>query len=142
VSETYIPKALRERVATQARFRCGYCLTSEAVVGTPMEIDHIIPEAHGGRTVEENLWLACTPCNQRKSDRLAAWDPLTEAVTPLYDPRRQRWEEHFSWSPDGLYIVGLTSVGCATRLALDLNRPVLVRARRLWVAAGWHPPAD
>jgi len=36
----YIPKPLRERIAVQARHRCGYCLTSEAIVGAPMEIDH------------------------------------------------------------------------------------------------------
>jgi ribosomal protein L34E len=37
MSEAYIPNALRQRVAAQARHRCGYCLTSEAIVGTPME---------------------------------------------------------------------------------------------------------
>ena len=107
-----------------------------------MESDDIIPEAHGGRTEEANLWLACTACNLRKGDRLTAWDPLSEARAPLFNPRQQSWSEHFSWSPDGLHIIGLTPIGRATRLALDLNRPVLVRARQLWVQAGWHPPAD
>jgi 5-methylcytosine-specific restriction endonuclease McrA len=60
MSQTYIPKELRERVAAQARYRCGYCLTAEAVVGTPMEFEHLIPEALGGLTEEENLWLACS----------------------------------------------------------------------------------
>jgi hypothetical protein len=23
-----------------------------------------------------------------------------------------------------------------------LNNPIMVRARRRWVAAGWHPPTD
>lgn len=58
MSRTYIPLELRQRVARQAGFRCGYCQTSEAIVGTPMEIDHLIPELRGGATVEENLWLA------------------------------------------------------------------------------------
>ena len=40
-----LPKALRQRVTIQARQRCGYCLTAEAIVGTPMEVDHIIPRA-------------------------------------------------------------------------------------------------
>jgi 5-methylcytosine-specific restriction endonuclease McrA len=60
MSQTYIPKVLRERVAEQARYRCGYCLTAEAIVGTPMEIDHIIPQSLGGQTEESNLWLACS----------------------------------------------------------------------------------
>lgn len=38
-----------------ARYRCGYCQTAEAIVGTPMEIDHIIPESLGGLTEEDNL---------------------------------------------------------------------------------------
>ncbi len=44
----HIPKALRQRVTEQGRHRCGYCLTSEYIVGTPMEIEHIIPQALGG----------------------------------------------------------------------------------------------
>ena len=51
----YIPRSLRERVAVQARHRCGYCLTSEAIVGAPMEIDHIVPRSLGGLTEEDNL---------------------------------------------------------------------------------------
>jgi hypothetical protein len=37
MSRSYVPKVLREKVAAQARHRCGYCLTAEAIVGTPME---------------------------------------------------------------------------------------------------------
>ena len=38
------PKALCAKVAAQARYRCGYCLTAESIVGTSMELDHLIPE--------------------------------------------------------------------------------------------------
>jgi HNH endonuclease len=55
MSKAYIAKAVRKRVTTQSRHRCGYCLTQERVVGTPMEIDHVIPEALGGQTAEDNL---------------------------------------------------------------------------------------
>ena len=58
MSRAYIPTALREVVARSAHHRCGYCLTQEVVIGAAMEIEHIIPEALGGRTEEENLWLA------------------------------------------------------------------------------------
>lgn len=60
MSTAYIPKALRQRINIQARHRCGYCLTQEKIVGTPMEIEHIIPEALGGITEEANLWAACS----------------------------------------------------------------------------------
>lgn len=55
MSKSYISKPLRQRISLQAQQRCGYCLTQESVVGTPMEIDHIIPESLGGETEETNL---------------------------------------------------------------------------------------
>jgi len=55
-----MPDAARQRVARQARYRCGYCLTAEEVAGAAMQVDHMFPEALGGLTVEENLWLACS----------------------------------------------------------------------------------
>jgi hypothetical protein len=142
MSKTYIPTALRELVAEQARYRCGYCLTQETVVGTPMVIDHLIPESRGGRTEESNLWSACTLCNGHKANRVTALDPQTGEGVLLFDPRRQAWREHFVWSTDGERIIGLTPIGRATVSALELNRPSLVTARRLWVSVGWHPPED
>jgi hypothetical protein len=60
----------------------------------------------------------------------------------LFDPCHQVWSEHFCWTPEGDRIIGLTSTGRATVAALNMNRPVLVSARRLWVSVGWHPPKD
>ena len=138
----YIPKPLRKGVTVQARHRCGYCLTSEAIVGTPMEIDHIVPRSLGGLTEEDNLWLACSLCNEHKGIRTVALDPLTGEMAPLFNPRRQVWQEHFAWTAEGDRIIGLTAIGRATVVALNLNRPSLVKARQAWVAAGWHPPND
>lgn len=142
MSKTYISKALRARIGEQARHRCGYCLTQEQVVGTPMEVEHTLPEALGGLTIEHNLWLACSLCNNHKHDRIAALDPQTGELVALFHPRTQLWREHFTWTDDGEHVVGLTASGRATVLALQLNRPALVRARRLWVSVGWHPPTD
>src|SRR2546422_6336431 len=77
VSRSYVSAALRQRVAAAARHRCGYCLSAEAVVGLPMEIEHIVPEALGGATTEDNLWLACQACNGHKSKRVSGTDPAT-----------------------------------------------------------------
>lgn len=142
MSRTHIPRSLRERLAAEARHRCGYCLTAEAIVGTPMEIDHIIPEALGGSSEGMNLWLACSLCNDYKADRIAALDSVTGEVSRLFDPRRQVWSEHFRWSVEGDLIVGLTPSGRATVAALNLNRPSLVKARQAWVLVGWHPPTE
>lgn len=140
MTKRYIPKALRDLITEQAGRRCGYCLTQEAIVGAPMEIDHLFPESLGGSTEEDNLWLACSLCNDHKGDRVAAPDPETGEVVRLFNPRHQSWAEHFAWTAEGDRIVGLTPVGRATAIALNLNRPALARARRVWVDAGWHPP--
>ena len=142
MSYSYIAKGIREQVTVEARRRCGYCLTSSRIIGTPMELDHIIPESLGGPTVRENLWLACSMCNDSKGNRIAAPDPLTDAVVRLFDPRRQVWNEHFGWSPEGDMVLGKTTTGRATVVALRLNRAELVEARRAWVTVGWHPPRD
>lgn len=142
MSDTYIPRTLRERVATAAQHLCGYCHTDERIVGTPLELDHLIPESQGGKTIEFNLWGACSPCNDHKSSRMLAVDPLTNELVRIFNPRAQAWKTHFKWSEAGDIIIGLTQIGRATISALKLNRTVLVLARRRWVSAGWHPPAD
>ncbi|MFP4437367.1 MAG: hypothetical protein ACLFVO_08985 [Chloroflexaceae bacterium] len=81
-------------------------------------------------------------CNDHKSERVAALDPQSGEVVRLFDPRRQHWTDHFVWIDNGTVIRGLTATRRATILALNLNRPALVRARRAWVSVGWHPPAE
>lgn len=142
MSVTYVPRALRARIADAAKERCGYCHATTAIVGTPMEIEHLIPESMGGLTEEDNLWLACSMCNDHKSNRIAALDEVSGVVVRLFDPRRQVWREHFQWSEAGDQILGITPAGRATVAALDLNRPSAVKARQLWKSVGWHPPSD
>ena len=142
MSRTYVPVEIRRRVTAQGRHRCAYCLTQEAIIGEPMEVDHITPTADGGETIEGNLCLACSLCNDHKNARLAAVDPETNELVRLFNPRTQRWAEHFRWSDGCDEIVGLTPTGRATVWALHVNRPSLVGARRLWVSVGWHPPKD
>jgi len=118
MSQSYIPAELRRRVAAQARYRCGYCQTAEELCGTPMQMDHLMPEARGGATEEDNLWLACSQCNNHKADRTTALDPVTGQMVRLYDPRRQIWSEHFAWVDSATRVFGLTPAGRATVLAL------------------------
>jgi hypothetical protein len=142
MSRVYIPAVVRRRVAETARHRCGYCQTQQIIVGIPLHIEHIIPLAAGGDSDENNLWLACSVCNNYKGTQTHAEDPGTGDLLPLFNPRTQVWAEHLAWSDDGVEIVGLTPVGRATVSALKLNQPFMRRTRRRWVMAGWHPPAD
>jgi hypothetical protein len=111
-------------------------------MGMLMTLDHIIPEAAGGPSSEENLWLACRRCNEFKGARTHTNDPQTGSQVQLFNPRQQKWSNHFAWSKDGTEIQGLTPCGRATVVALKLNNPEIVVARRLWVSAGWWPPDD
>jgi len=58
MSSAHVSKKLRAKVAGQAGYRCGYCLSSETVTGLALDVEHLIPLALGGPSVEENLWLA------------------------------------------------------------------------------------
>jgi 5-methylcytosine-specific restriction endonuclease McrA len=130
---------LRRQIIERAGGRCEYCQTPQAIV-VEMELDHVIPQSAGGTTDLDNLCLACVGCNGFKLAFQEAEDPETEQLAPLFNPRRQRWADHFAWSDDNTQIIGLTPTGRATVMRLRLNRERLVQARRLWVQIGWHPP--
>ena len=107
-----------------------------------MHVEHIIPRAADGPSIEDNLWLACPLCNGHKGAQTHGTDTASGERVPIFNPRTQAWHEHFHWSEDGTLIVGRTACGRATITALQLNNEHLVRARRRWVMAGWHPPED
>jgi hypothetical protein len=128
-------------VRSQARHRCGYCQSPQHLVMARLEIEHILPLARGGSDDESNLWLACPICNSHKSDKAQAVDPETGTIVPLFNPRAQRWSEHFRWAEDGLRIIGRTPIGRATVVALHLSDAVdALEVRSYWVLAGWHHP--
>jgi len=109
-------------------------------MGISLSIDHIIPIAAGGPTTRENLWLACRSCNEFKGYCTHARDPDTGTMVLLFNPRTMDWRTHFTWDEDKTHIIGASPIGRATVEALQLNRPLLVKARHRWVAAGWPPP--
>jgi hypothetical protein len=136
----YISESLKAQIEQADRQRCCYCLTSEANSGIPMTFDHIQPRSKSGITSFENICLACRTCNEYKSDSTEAEDPLTGRVVSLFNPRIQKWSEHFIWSADATRVEGVTAIGRATMVALRMNNPVIVAARYRWVISGWHPP--
>jgi len=140
MTRSRISLSLRRRIVAESGGRCAYCHTLTAITGARFVIDHIIPDAGGGPTVWENLCLSCHSCNEFKGARRRAWDPLTGRSVSIFHPRHQRWRRHFRWREDGITILGLTSVGRATIVALQMNHPAIVAARLRWVSVGWHPP--
>jgi hypothetical protein len=103
--------------------------------------EHITPVAKGGETSLENLALACGGCNSSKYTKQEAIDPSSSENAPLYHPRQEIWLEHFSWSTDGLEIIGMTPTGRATVQALNLNRSGVKNIRKLLIMANLHPPS-
>src|SRR5262245_58722845 len=131
----HIPNTLRRFVLERASACCEYCLIPQIVGAGMHHLDHLIALKHGGATVESNLALACIDCNQCKGSDLAAIDPIERVVVSLFNPRTQRWGDHFQLV--GPRIIGLTPVGRATITLLRLNdearlidRQMLMEARR------------
>jgi len=136
----YLPNSLRSQIEKADCGQCCYCQTQEINSGIPLSFDHILPQSKGGKTSFENLCLACRPCNEFKSNITEASDLLTETIVPLFNPRFQKWTEHFRWSSDSTKVEGITATGRATVITLQMNRVVIVIARARWVLSGWHPP--
>ena len=64
-------KKLREFVKSRDNFTCCNCGNSTHVEpNLLLEIDHIIPVAKGGCTMEDNLQTLCWKCNRSKSDKI------------------------------------------------------------------------
>ena len=133
-----LPPGLRAQVRDLDQGACSYCRSPEELSVTAFEIDHIVPLSAGGTSDLDNLCLACTACNRLKSSRQDAVDPTTGMVAPLFHARRQRWSDHFRWNQEQTEIVGLTPTGRATVYALHMNRPPLIRLRRLWRRLGYR----
>jgi hypothetical protein len=127
------------RIAERARHRCEYCRAPEVIFNFPFEVEHIIPSAQGGADEEFNMALACRACNLFKADRLHAVDDSTQEAVRLFDPRSQRWGEHFQVEMDSGRILGTTPIGRATVAALQMNRPLQLTARRQWMRLGLFP---
>ena len=120
-------------VARRANHRCEYCRAPEAVFNFPFEVEHIVPTSHGGDDEELNLALTCRSCNLHKSNYLTGPDGVTGTEVALFNPRTDRWAEHFEWDLDRGEIRGLTATGRATVERLRLNDPVQIAARLLWI---------
>lgn len=136
----YIPVELRRFVTKRANDCCEYCRTQARFSADSLTLDHIHPRSLGGTNEAENLALSCFGCNQHKADRITGLDPIGEKTVPLFHPRQQIWDDHFSWNNDFTLIVGLTTIGRATIETLHLNRIGLVNLRRVLFSIGEHPP--
>ncbi len=99
------------------------------------QVEHIISRKHGGSSELENLAFACVFCNRYKGSDIASLKPGTNELVRFYNPRTDRWREHFQLK--GVAIDSLTDIGEATARILQMNhddqlleRQVLSRRKR------------
>lgn len=131
---------LRQLVAERAGHRCEYCLMPQAAALHRHEPDHIVPRQHGGKSEENNLALACLRCNRYKGPNIGSFDPLTGALVPLFNPRIQKWADHFQWN--GASIRALSPEARVTVKLLRFNDADHVAERECLMAAGLYFTGD
>ncbi len=103
------------------------------------EVEHIVPTSQQGADEESNAALSCRSCNLKKSDHQTGIDETTQTEVRLFNPREDRWDEHFQVDSDSAEILGLSPVGRATVARLDLNAPDQLQARQQWMRLRLYP---
>src|SRR5438067_1645059 len=126
-------------IAHRAGHRCEYCHAPEAIFNFSFEVEHAIPPGQQGADDESNLALACRACNLYKSDHISGDDPDTGTSVRLFNPRQDRWDEHFQVERETGAIRGSSPSGRATVACLRMNTLIQLEARRLWMRLGLFP---
>jgi hypothetical protein len=125
----------REQVRQRAGNICEYCrLIQVAQQWARFHVEHIRPRQHDGDDELNNLALACGHCNRFKGPNLASIDPVTDELTPLFNPRIDKWGDHFSLAEHR--ILGITAIGRVTVAVLKMNAADRVQLRQELSAEG------
>jgi HNH endonuclease len=127
----------RELVRERAGSRCEYGLHPQEYSETTHHVEHIVARQHFGSDVLSNLALACIYCNSHKGPNLTGIDPDSGAIVPLFNPRRDRWADHFTLR--GAFIVGRTPTGRTTVYVLAMNARHRLNVRAELIAQGLYP---
>jgi hypothetical protein len=127
------------RVAERAGHRCEYCHAPEVIFNFAFEVEHVIPLGLQRIEDDSNLALACRSCNLFKANHLLALDEFTGTEFPLFNPRKDQWEDHFQLDRTNGEIRGLTPVGRATITCLQMNSTLQLLARHQWLQLGLFP---
>ncbi len=100
VRYVHVPRRLRRQVTNTFLFArddycCQYCgrHRSELRGRQFLTRDHVLPISRGGGNVWDNVVTSCSPCNNRKGDRLP-W----EAGMPLLSRPREPDHVHLVWA--------------------------------------------
>ncbi|MEL6249938.1 MAG: HNH endonuclease signature motif containing protein [Cyanobacteria bacterium J06627_15] len=125
-------------VSDRANHRCEYCQAPELGFNFPFEVDHNIPISQQGPDDASNLALSCRSCNLRKGSRTEIVKEPGEKIR-FYNPRKDVWADHFVPNVDSGQIAGITPIGKVTVDQFEINSPIQVTARQLWMQLGLFP---
>ena len=148
---------VRLAVRLRARDACEYCLMPTF---GQFEIDHIIPRhawpapgvyrlgvrlsaaRRSGPDHIDNFAWSCSFCNTIKGSQTVGRSGRRRYR--LFDPRRDKWSDHFFYLHGHLLIMGVPGIGQATERALQFNdaRPEgPIGTRHEAILTGLYPPA-
>jgi hypothetical protein len=83
--------------------------------------------------------LICFYYNSFNGSDISSLEGVRRRLTPLFNPRRQKWSRHFRW--EGPYLLGRTAIGRVTIDLLKISDPFRVEFREELMAEGLFPPA-
>ena len=78
-------KLSRREIFVRDGYTCQYC--GKGFPREQLNLDHVIPRDHGGKTTWENIVCSCIRCNTRKANRL----PHEAGMRLIRKPVRPKW---------------------------------------------------
>lgn len=118
----YRHPAIKEALRNETHQKCAYCESKISHVH-PGEIDHILPVSMRPDLCVhwENLTLACSECNRRKSDYYSEEEPLVNPY--VHEP-----SVHLIFY--GLVVLHRDDMGYRTLKHMELSRTQLIERRQ------------
>jgi hypothetical protein len=121
--------AYREVLRFDFYYSCAYCSVSEIeATGIGFQIDHYIPQVHGGTNVYTNLMWSCQHCNRGKSH---VWLPVAQQAAGFRFVRPDVDNPADHYDLGGYKLFAKTKPGEFSIEVLGLNRQTLQTVRKI-----------
>jgi 5-methylcytosine-specific restriction endonuclease McrA len=134
----------RQAIRKRAGGRCEYCHLKDIIIaaGSPFNVEHIrspkkFPPGDPSADDPSNLAWSCPRCNNAKRMKVSFQDPKTGQIVRLFNPRTDKWRDHFIAIKRTGRIEGKTAIGRATVEALKFNEPPEERVQSRQYLSKW-----
>lgn len=133
----YLSQEVRRFVSQRANDLCEYCLIHVGDTALGCAVDHVISLKHGCSNEPDNLAYACVFCNRYKGSDIGSIIWSTQEFVRFYNPRRDRWSEHFQLQDTT--IAPTTEIGDVTARILGFNHAERLLERQILIAQKKYP---